>query len=88
VAQHLIPPSSSERISIVDAVAPHKRRRHQRHSLASNVGAAMMPAQVHLLVEELLQAQMLAQGRRQEQARIGGQAVVVKGHVQAVQTMR
>jgi len=41
-----------------------------------------------MLVEQLLQAEVLAQSRRQEQAGIGRQTVVVESYVEPVKAVR
>ena len=41
-------------------------------------------AQVNVAVHQFTQAQVVAQGDRQQQPRIGHQAVIIKGNVDAV----
>ena len=76
------------RIGGVDAVATGQRRRHQGHHLVAGVGSARSAAQVNVAVYQLAQTQTLGQSDRQDQPRIGHQAVVIKGDVDAVGALR
>ena len=69
-------------------------------STSSVIGAAPRPApaakarpaapvaEVHVLVEELAEAEPLSQGAGQEQAGVGDQAVVIEGDVEVVEGVR
>ena len=60
---------------------------HQGHQLVAGVGPAWGAAQVEVPVNQLGQAKMLGQGRRQDQPGVGHQAVVVEGDPDAVGTV-
>ena len=77
-----------QRVRVVDAVATRERRHDERQQLVADVGAAGLVAQVEVLVDEPLQAQVVGQRGRQQEARIGHQAVVVEGRVEAVEAVR
>ncbi len=79
--------ASPQGIGIVDRIAPGQRRMNERHGLVTHIGAARRIAEVDVLVEELSQSQMLRQGRRQHQASVGHQTLVVEGHVETVETV-
>ena len=49
---------------------------------------AGLVAQPDVLIDEALQAQVLGQCRRQEEPRIGHQAIVVEGRIEAVEAVR
>ena len=54
------------------------------HQLVSGVGPPRRAAQVKVMVNEFLQAQMPGEGGRQEQTGIGHQAVIVKDDTDTV----
>jgi hypothetical protein len=88
VAQNLLRSPGSQRIGIVDTISTRQSRRNQRQLLAPDVGPRVVAAQINVLVEDLLQAHVLHQRGRQRQAGSGDQAVVVKGYVESVETVR
>lgn len=87
VAEHRLGGARPQGIGIVDRVAPGQRRMDEGHGLVPNVGATRRIAEIDVLVEELSQSQMLRQGRRQHQASVGHQTLVVEGHVETVETV-
>ena len=75
-------------VRVVDAVATGERREDEGQELVADVRPSGCGSEVQMLVDQLAQAQVLRQGGRQEQPRVGHQMVVVKGRVQAVQGVR
>ena len=55
-------------------------------ALWPDVGASRRIAEVDVLVEELPQSQVLGQRRRQHQAGVGHQMLVVEGHLKPVES--
>ena len=72
------PPTSAQRIGVVDAVAASQRGSDQRQHLVPSVRPSRRAAEVKVMVDEFPQAQVPGEGGRQEQAGIGHQAMVVK----------
>jgi hypothetical protein len=60
---------------------------NERHRLVADVGPSGSLAEMDVLIEELAQSEMLGQCRRQHQARVGHQMLVVEGHVETVETV-
>ena len=81
-------PAGAQHVSVVDAVSSGQSRSHQRHHLVAGVGSAWGATQVQVPVNQFGQAQMLAQRGWQQQPRIGRQAVIIKGNVDAVGVRR
>ena len=81
-------PAGAQHVSVVDAVSSGQSRSHQRHHLVAGVGSAWGATQVQVPVNQFGQAQMLAQRGWQQQPRIGHQAVIIKGNVDAVGVRR
>ena len=71
-------PTSAQRIGVVDAVAACQRGSDRRQHLVPGVRPSRRSAEVKVMVDEFPQAQVPAEGGRQEQAGIGHQAMVVK----------
>ncbi len=44
--------------------------------------------QIEVALDQLTQAEVLGQGGRQEEPRVGHQALVVEGHIEAVEAVR
>ena len=81
-------PARPQRIGVVNAVAARQRRRHQGQHLVASVGSSGRIPQVNVAVHQFTQAQVVGQGDRQQQPRIGHQAVIIKGNVDAVGVRR
>ena len=87
-AQHPLRAAGAQGVRVVDVVAARERRHHERQELVADVGPAGRRPEVEVLVDELPQAQVVGQRGRQEQARVGHQAVVVEGRVEPVEAVR
>ena len=61
-------PTSAQRIGVVDAVAASQRGSDQRQHLVPRVRPSRRAAEVKVMVDEFPQAQVPAEGGRQEQA--------------------
>ena len=81
-------PARPQRIGVVNAVAASQRRRHQGQHLVASVGSSGRIPQVNVAVHQFTQAQVVGQGDRQQQPRIGHQAVIIKGNVDAVGVLK
>ena len=77
-------PAGAQRVGVVDAVTASQRRGHQGHNLVSRVRPARRISEVNVTVDEFTQTQVLGEGDRKEQPRIGHQAVVVERDLDAV----
>ena len=82
-AQHPGGPSGTQRIGVVDAVAPSQRGGHQGQQLVPGVGPARGISQVDVFVHQFTQTQAENEAGGQQPS-IGHQAVIVKGDVNAV----
>lgn len=80
--------TGAQGVGVVDAVAARERGEHEAQELVADVGPAHRVAQVEVLIDELLQAQVLHQGGRQQEPGIGHQAVIVEGRVESVEAVR
>ena len=87
-AQHSPGPSGTQLVSVVDAVAPGKGRRHQGQYLVSRIRPTWRIPNVNVAVHQVAQTQAPGHGDRQEQPGIGHQTVVVERYVDAVGTLR
>jgi hypothetical protein len=87
VAQHRPGVTRAQHVGIIDAVAAGQRRVDERHRLVADIGTSRRIAEMNVLVEELAQSEMLGQRRRQHQARVGHQMLVVEVHVETVETV-
>ena len=83
-SQHPPGPATTQRVSVVYAVAPDQRRGNQSHQLVAGVGSTRGISQVKVTVNEFTQSQSLGQCCRKNQPGIGYQAVVVEGDADAV----
>jgi hypothetical protein len=70
---------------VVDAVTTRERGHDERQEFVPGVGPAGGRTEVEVLVHELAQTQVLGQGGRQEEARVGDEAVVAEGGFQPVE---
>ena len=86
--QHRGGPPRTQRIGVVNAVAARQRRGHQRQQLVSRVRPPRRIPEVEVKVNEFMQAHVLSEGGRQEQAGIVDQAVVVEGYLDAVGVLK
>ena len=82
-----VPPARNASAS-VDALAARERRGDQGHQLVAGVRPPRRVTEVDAAVGELLQTEMLGERGREEQPRIGHQAVVVEGDVYPVGAAR
>ncbi len=87
VAQHRRGGTRAQHIGVIDAVAAGQRRVDEGHRLVADIGASRCIAEIDVLVEELTQPEVLGQCRRQHQAGVGHQTLVVEGHVETVETV-
>ncbi len=81
-------PARSQRVGVVDAVAAGERRHDERQELVADVRSAGLVAEVEVGLDEILHAEVVGQGGRQEEARVGDEAVVVEGGFQSVEAVR
>jgi hypothetical protein len=73
---------------VVDEVTTRERRHDERQELVADVRPARCPSEVKMLVRELLQAEVMGEGGRQEEPGVGHQAIVVKRGVEPVEAVR
>src|SRR5580700_2043689 len=59
----------------------------ERHGLVSHMGPARRLPEVHVLVEQLQQTQVLGQRGRQHKPGVGHEMVVVEGHLMPVKAV-
>ena len=69
-------PAGTQRVGVVNAVAPSQRRRNQAHHLVARVRPPRRISEVNVAVDELMQTQVLGEGHRKEQPCIGHQTVI------------
>ena len=86
--EHARRPAGAQRSGVVDALAARERRGDQGQQLVAGVRPARRVTEVEVAVGELLQTEMLGERGREEQPRIGHQAVVVEGDVYPVGVAR
>src|SRR5450759_1551857 len=77
-----------ERGRVVDAVTARERRHDEREQLVADVRPTDRLPEVPVRIDELAQAEMRAEGGRQEEPGVGHQAIVVEGCVEAVEAVR
>ena len=82
--QHPPGAAGTQRVGVVDALAPGQGRGHQGHQLVAGVGPAGGISQVNVLVHQFSQTQAQGQAGGQQQPGVGHQTVVVEGDVDAV----
>ena len=78
----------TQRIGVVDAVTARERGGDQGQQLVPDVRSTRGSPEVEVGVDELLQTEMLGERGRQQQPRVGHQAVVVEGRFKPVEAMR
>ena len=71
--------AGAQRIGVVDAIAARQRGGDECRDLVSRVRPARCVAEVEVTVDELPQAETFGERGRQQQARVGHQAVVIEG---------
>ncbi len=76
------------RVRVLDAVAPGQSRVDQSHRLETDVGVPGPSPEIHVLVEELSQPEMIGQRGRLDQPGVGDGMVVVEGHRNPVWAVR
>ena len=81
-------PARAQRIGVVDAVTARERGGDQGQQLVPDVRPTRGSPEVEVGVDELLQTEMLGERGRQQQPRVGHQAVVVEGCFKPVEAMR
>ena len=77
--EHARRPAGAQRSGVVDALAARERRGDQGQQFVAGVRPPRRVTEVEVAVGELLQTEMLGERGREEQPRIGHQAVVVEG---------
>jgi hypothetical protein len=87
-AQDTSAATGAQGVHVVDVVAAREGGQQQGHDLVADVGTTGLGAQVEVLVDERLQAQVLSERGRQDEARIGHQAIIVEGRSHAVEAVR
>ena len=87
-AEHAPGAAGAHGIGVGDAVAARERRGDQGQQLVAGVRPPRRVTEVDAAVGELLQTEMLGERGREEQPRIGHQAVVVEGDVYPVGVAR
>ena len=86
--EHARRPAGAQRSGVVDALAARERRGDQGQQLVAGVRPPRRVTEVEVAVGELLQTEMLGERGREEQPRIGHQAVVVEGRLKLVEAGR
>jgi hypothetical protein len=84
-AQDSLGAAGAQGVRVVDAVAAVEGRHDERQELVSDIRPTGPGAEVKVLVNQLLQTEVVSQGGRQQEPRIGHQTVVVEGHVEPVE---
>ena len=74
-------------VHVVDVVAARERRHHEGQHLVADVGPAHPLAEVEVLVDEGAEAEVMGERGRQDQARIGHQAVIVERGIDPVEAV-
>ncbi len=87
-AEDALRAARSEGVRVIDAVAAGERRQDERQELVAAVCLAGLATEVEVAIDELSKTQASGQGGRQEEPRVGHQAVVVEGRVEPVEAMR
>ena len=87
-AEHAPGAAGAHGIGVSDAVAAGERRGDEGQQLVAGVRPPRRVTEVDAAVGELLQTEMLGERGREEQPRIGHQAVVVEGRLKLVEAGR
>ena len=80
-------PAGPQGVRVVDAVTTRERRHDKAQELVARVGPARRLPEVEVLLDELLEAEVRSERGRQEEPRVGHQAVVVKGRGEPIETV-
>ncbi len=75
-------------VTAVDAVGPREHPVDDRHRLDPRVGVTSHVTEVDRLIQQLLEPQLLGQGRRGDQPGVGHQSPVIEGHLDSAETAR
>ncbi|GAC1669534.1 MAG: hypothetical protein NVS9B8_12400 [Candidatus Limnocylindrales bacterium] len=86
-AEDPLRPAGPQGIRVVDAIAARERRHDERQELLADVRPTGFGAQVQMLVDEPLEAEVLGEGGRQEEPSIGHELRPVKHRRDAVQAV-
>ena len=87
-AQHALRAAGPQCVRVVDAVAPGERREDEGQELVADVRPTRPGTEVEVLVHQLAETEMMGQGGRQQEPRVGHQAVVVERRVKPVEAVR
>jgi hypothetical protein len=87
LAEHVGRGGDPHPLGVVDAVAAREGRVHERHRLEPHVGPARGVAEVHELVEQLPQPEVLGQRRRGDHPGVGHGVVVIELHRHTVEAV-
>ena len=68
--------------------SPSQRRRHQGQQLVASVGSTRRVSQIHVMVHQSTQSQVIGQSDRKDQSGIGHQATVVECDLDAVGALK
>jgi hypothetical protein len=88
VAEHLRGLAGAQHVGVVDAVAAGRHRMQQGQDLPPGSVRARALAEVHQLIHDRLDPQLLGERGRQQQPGVGDRVVVVKGNHHGVGTVR
>lgn len=80
LAQHGGSPARPQRIRVIDAVASGQRRGHSHEQFVADMRPSGCRTQIDVRVRKLAQSKMRSQRRRQQQACVSHQPLVVEGH--------
>ena len=75
-------------VGVVDAFPTAEGRHDEREDLVADVRPAGRSPKIEVRIDEFAQAQMVRQGGRQHQARVGHQAIVVERCAEPVEAVR
>ena len=81
-------PAGAQHVGVVNAVAARQRGCHQGQHVVSRIRPPRRICEVNMVVDEFTQIQVLGQGDRQQQPRIGHQATVVEGDLDPVGVLK
>ena len=87
-AQHPARATGAQGVRVIDAVAAREGGHDERQELVAWVRPAGRRTEIEVPLNELPQTELRGQGGRQEQARVGHQAVVVEAHTEPVEAVR
>ena len=76
-----------QRGRVIDAVTARERGHHERHELVARVGSTGLLPEIEVLLDEIVQAQMLSQRGRQQEAGVGHELRPVERGVNPVEAV-